>query len=273
MTAYSSMQTTIHKKQIQITIQSVNHKNLRINLHINASPDVEAELKKLFEKELQRGNFDIKINCEEEHNEKSDFKEWIAECKKDGLPEPSWSDYFYKKSNTKTVTNLDSLQSALKPKIKIVIEQYLKHAETEAKNLLQYLKKYIKSIEQNLSKVKKELPSLRKEKTQHFKEQIHKLSSSLGADVKSKLIQECALLIEKIDVSEEVDRLQSHLQTFNKILNDDWRGGKVLDFLCQEINREINTLTTKSQSSKISMLCVTMKSELEKVREQVQNFA
>jgi uncharacterized protein (TIGR00255 family) len=88
----------------------------------------------------------------------------------------------------------------------------------------------------------------------------------------SRILQEAAIMAEKLDISEELSRIESHIKQFRDILSGDTAIGKKLDFLLQEIGREVNTLAYKSCDYTISQLVVDMKTEIEKVREQVQNI-
>jgi uncharacterized protein (TIGR00255 family) len=99
-----------------------------------------------------------------------------------------------------------------------------------------------------------------------------KLIVESGAIDNNRIIQEAALMAEKLDISEEINRIENHIKQFVEILNNGDMIGKQLDFLLQEINREVNTLACKSGDYSISALAVEMKTEVEKIREQVQNI-
>ena len=274
MTAYANMQTTINQQNYQLSIQSVNYKSLRINLHSDVPNEVELEIKKIISEKCQRGSIDVRIICEKSENEKDDFSTWIDQCKKESLPIPTWSDFFIKQKNLpSTSDNFDNSKKELLPKLSKLINEYLKQAEREGESLIHFLNEYHKNLNKNLAKIKKILPRVHKDKVSILKKRIATFCSKLGNDQINELIKETAIYLEKLDVQEEVDRLHTHLDYFKKLINTEWRGAKVLDFLCQEVNREINTMTTKSQSSEVSILCVTMKSDLEKIREQIQNLA
>lgn len=88
----------------------------------------------------------------------------------------------------------------------------------------------------------------------------------------SRILQEAALMAEKLDISEETSRIENHLHQMGVVLDSDDAAGKKLDFLLQELNREVNTLACKSGEYAISTIVVEMKTEIEKIREQVQNM-
>lgn len=93
-----------------------------------------------------------------------------------------------------------------------------------------------------------------------------------GVEVDERIVKEVALFAEKVDITEELIRLESHFMQFEECLNSQGAVGRKMDFVIQEMGREINTIGSKSCESKISYVVVEMKSELERVREQIQNI-
>jgi uncharacterized protein (TIGR00255 family) len=88
----------------------------------------------------------------------------------------------------------------------------------------------------------------------------------------NRVLQEAAILAEKLDISEEITRIESHVSQFAEILKKGTTVGKKLDFILQELGREVNTLSYKSADYSISSLVIDMKTGIEKIREQVQNI-
>ncbi len=103
-----------------------------------------------------------------------------------------------------------------------------------------------------------------------LREKLHKLVEAIEIN-EDRLIQEAAFMAERSDITEELIRIESHLEQFRNYMNQDDVIGRRLDFLLQEINREVNTIGSKAMDSTISQLAVEIKSELEKLREQIQN--
>lgn len=103
---------------------------------------------------------------------------------------------------------------------------------------------------------------------------LERLKSVLGEDMidSNRLLQEAALMADKLDISEEISRIKNHLTQFREILKQGNTIGKKLDFLLQEINREVNTVSCKASDYAVSTLVVEMKTEIEKIREQIQNI-
>ena len=104
-----------------------------------------------------------------------------------------------------------------------------------------------------------------------MRERIHALVGDTAQLDESKLITECAVFADKIAVDEETVRLASHFEAFDNILLSEEPVGRKLDFLLQEMNRETNTIGSKSQNVEIAHIVVDIKSEIEKIREQIQN--
>ena len=106
-----------------------------------------------------------------------------------------------------------------------------------------------------------------------LRKKIDDLTQKLGIQVDdSKIIEQAALYADKMNVTEEIVRFTSHIKQLENFLQEDTEVGKKTDFLLQEMNREINTIGSKSQKSEIVSLVVQLKSELEKIREQIQNI-
>ena len=94
----------------------------------------------------------------------------------------------------------------------------------------------------------------------------------VGSQYEERIIQEASIMGEKADITEEITRLKSHFEQFNNILNNEYPVGKKLDFLSQEIHRELNTIASKSSKQVIITTIVEAKAEIDRIREQVQNI-
>lgn len=138
--------------------------------------------------------------------------------------------------------------------------------------------KLAKDIESRLQSVGKAVTAIEKQAAGQTEKIRRKLLERIDALVQEKTLEadrlerEVAFLAERMDITEELVRLKSHLQLFGKKLHEDGEAGRELDFLCQEMNREINTMGSKAQHFEISTQVVFVKGELEKIREQIQNI-
>jgi len=107
---------------------------------------------------------------------------------------------------------------------------------------------------------------------EYWKERFVKRINDMGVMDEERIVQEAAVMSEKADIQEELTRISSHVEQFTKILQTEEANGKKLDFMCQELNREFNTIGSKSGKTAIINSVVQAKSEIEKIREQVQNL-
>ncbi|MBC6297034.1 YicC family protein [Listeria sp. FSL L7-1517] len=139
----------------------------------------------------------------------------------------------------------------------------------EGAELLLYFRQHLATLENSLNIIQDEIPALEK----YYQEKIeNRLQSIVGENFDQNIVlTEVALLVEKADINEEVERTKSHLKQFYGIILLDEPIGRKLDFLIQEMNREINTIGSKASSLRITEQVVEMKTTLEKIREQVQN--
>jgi uncharacterized protein (TIGR00255 family) len=130
--------------------------------------------------------------------------------------------------------------------------------------------KRLKLIEAYLDDIEQSAPNMIEAYQKRLKEKIHNISQGIELD-ESRLMQEVAIFADRCDITEEIVRLRSHLKQFQNYMSVDDSIGRRLDFLIQEINREVNTISSKTFDSSISAKVVEIKGELEKLREQVQN--
>jgi len=140
----------------------------------------------------------------------------------------------------------------------------------EGKTLLKDLKQRVRSIKTSLLKIERAIPRVKKAHTKRIATRIAGISPN--AMKEPAVLVETAVFAEKTDVTEEIVRLKSHLEAFAHYLTLSGPMGKRLDFLSQEVFRELNTIASKAQDAFISQTIVSMKLEVEKIREQVQNI-
>ena len=159
----------------------------------------------------------------------------------------------------------------LKPSLDSALKQLMASREKEGKVLAKDLLERITKIEKALFRIEARAKDIPKEHYERLRERIQDLFDKKFSE-NDRVWQEAVLIAEKADVTEETVRLKSHLQLFREKIAKADEVGKELDFILQEINREINTLGVKSQNVEISRDVVLVKAELEKIREQTQNI-
>lgn len=272
---------------IRAEIKTLNSKFLDVSVRIPRSfNDKEILIRNLISEQLERG----KVSMIFEYSNKGDsvakinlneqlFRDYYEKLKvlSDGVESKS-SDLFKMAvqfpeviETTVDDSNLEKEWELILPVIKEAIENCNEFRQKEGTVLTENLNKYIASIEKNLEEIKI-LDPLRLERIRS------RLTGNLEDIVKkeeldvNRLEQELIYYIEKLDISEEKVRLSSHLDYFLEILNGNKSMGKKMNFISQEIGREINTIGSKSNDAAMQKLVVNMKEELEKIKEQMLNI-
>jgi len=169
--------------------------------------------------------------------------------------------------NTLTETEFNFVKKVLRQ----AIDQFLNMRKDEGKELAKDLTKRIKLIGKMVESIEKKFKS---SVTAHFdklKERLESLTKESEID-EQRLSLELAVMADKADVTEECVRLKSHLKFFIESLEKQNDPGRKLNFLCQELNRETNTISSKSISTFITHKAILIKEEIEKIREQIQNI-
>ncbi|MBD63651.1 MAG: YicC family protein [Halobacteriovoraceae bacterium] len=268
-----------------VEIKAVNHrfKDIRFKMGsvFNAK---EIELRKQMEKKFSRGSFDIYVNYKKNQNATEkfeiDYKKvnlFINELKneiEDGdiqfhvNPTEFLRSDFYREDETKE----DQLQSLLESAFHDACHELEKSRCEEGKGLLEKLEEHKAQYEKAYSQI---LP-LKNEYQPKLKEKLLKKFEAEANDLKieeSRFLQEVIYYLEKLDIDEEINRIQIHLNKLNSLIHsNESEVGRQIDFIIQELNRETNTIGSKSGANDISELVVQMKVQIEKIREQALNL-
>lgn len=164
----------------------------------------------------------------------------------------------------------ETVWQVVKPALEETLEHFLQMRQTEGAHLKQDIASHLDAIEEMTNQVERLVP----ESVQLYYDKLYQKIKDLLQDrvvEESRLVTEAAIVAEKLCVDEELVRLHSHIAQFRDFLESTEPVGRKMDFLVQEMNREVNTTGSKSQSLAITKLVVDMKSEIEKIREQIQN--
>ena len=269
-------------------IRSVNNRFIEINTRLpKAYSDLEQPLKKLIKSHCSRGSISLTISLVSSNDNPG---EWeikpnlpLAKQYLDALKQLQNSLGLSGEVDLKSVIGLReiikiepmTMDPAKKDLILNITKEALKSLQTmreeEGKNLQKDLGQRIDSIENHLADIKSRHPQVVEEYQEKLKERIKSITSDLELD-ETRLAQETALLADRSDITEEMTRLKSHINQFRSFFNTNEPIGRKLEFVTQEINREINTTGSKSSDIIISKRVIEIKSDLEKIREQVQNI-
>ena len=164
----------------------------------------------------------------------------------------------------------EQMWQAIEAALAEAIEQMRAMRRQEGRALQADLESHLNAIEETLSHVEERAPDRVSESQQRLRDRLEDLLRDDRVD-EERLIQEIAILADKLDINEECVRLHSHLDLFREALASDEPVGRKLNFIVQEIHREVNTISSKANDAHIAHLAVGMKEDVEKIREQIQN--
>ena len=269
------------KNRIDIEIRAVNSRYLEIKLRgFPLEPQIEQELRKIIEKDVQRGSIYVRVELNNNQDSPSiSFNRERYESLQ-GILKNIYVSYGQRLNLSDVITTNDLLkieegksidQALVLEAANNAIEQLNEMREREGEIIYADIKNRIEFLEKTLVQSEKITEKLKIEKQLDLKNKISELLNDEKLD-ESRLIQEVAYYSERSDVTEELVRCRSHIKQFDNFINMNEPVGKRLNFLLQEINREVNTIGSKSPQTDVTMLVVEMKSELEKLREQLQNL-
>lgn len=286
MTGFGRGEDTIGGRHIVFEIKSVNHKYFEFNSRIpRGYLFLEDKLKAYIQGKISRGKVDVFLQIEtlEEtdvqvlvnHSLASAYVTALQELKERyQLPdEPSlallskYSDIF---SVHKAPEDEDAVWEAVRQVADQAIASFLKMREAEGARLKADILEKAGEIMALVDQVERHTP----ETVEHYRERLKAKIEELLQDNRfdeQRVLTEVAIFADKVAVDEETVRLRSHFQQLQRLVDSDGPVGRKIDFLVQEMNREANTIGSKSVNSQIAYLVVDIKALIEKIREQVQN--
>lgn len=172
-----------------------------------------------------------------------------------------------------TLSGQDAQSDSFRQGLDMALKEWDGFRQREGQDLARDLRGRVGQLGQWILQLEEQTQGLAEERFQVLRERVARLLAPEEAEVdEQRLLQELAVLADRLDVSEEITRLKTHVQTLEEYMHNQEVKGRKLDFLLQECFREINTLGNKAQNTQVSQLVVDCKAELEKCREQVQNL-
>lgn len=288
MTGFGRSEKHENSVSYKVEARSVNSRFIEINTRIPKTLAIlEQPVKKLVKNYCSRGSFDITITLERNNGSAVD---------QDVKPNiPLVSQYVdalnqiknqFKLSGEVDINSIVSLRDVIKYEpievsspaneaILTTVEEALtaliRMRDEEGKNLQEDIIDRINAMEKLSQAIKARQPAILHEYQERLKEKIKALNQGLDADP-ARLAQETAIMADRCDVTEEIIRLGSHFQQFKSLMEEKESQGRKLEFITQEINRETNTIGSKTNDSQVSQWVIEMKCTLEKIREQLQNI-
>ena len=292
MTGYASSSVQAESLSLDFELKSVNSKSLDIKIYLPEYLSVlESELRQFILKNISRGSilFKIKVNQHTELTnyyilndqvlnnvlEKFENIKMICNEKKIPLEPVKASDFFAIKGvweeNKNSSTNVDEIKSVIFDKTNELLDSLQRARKKEGQGLQKILSEKLSDIMALQMSAEKILPERSDHLKNNFKIAINKIISEHSQLDENKIEQEIAIIAIKQDITEELDRLKVHISSMQDLLNSSGIVGKKLDFLSQELNREVNTICSKSQYSALTKIGIEMKTLVDQFREQVQN--
>ena len=287
MTGYGKQSLSVEKREYQIEMKSVNHRYLDINIKLPKSISyLEDTIKKEISAKIKRGKIDVFITFENNSQEGKNItinkelaKLYIEQLKELAQEEKISSNIevmdIAKFPDILTVKNNEedeTIQNELIEVVQGAISKIIEMKNIEGSKIEQDLLQRIDKIENKIMEISTKSTGLIEEYVVKLEKRIKEILKTEDID-KSRLAQEVVIYADKCSIEEEVTRLKSHIYQFrNLIANNNETIGKKIDFLIQEMNRETNTIGSKANNLEITNGVIDIKTELEDIREQIQNI-
>ena len=282
MTAYARITEEHSWGLISCELKSVNHRFLEIGFRIPESlREAETKLRDMARKKLGRGKIDCSVQIAFSHSDVSSgldietAREHIkivesiaAEIAK---PEAISAVDIMKLPGVLKDSAIDTKQliAAGVQAFDLALDQMLEGRAREGDKLADMIEQRLSGIETQIALVRKHLPDILQQQRNRLEEKLAELKEQLD---EQRLEQEMVIIANRTDVDEEIDRLEAHVSEIRRVLGDSESIGRRLDFLMQELNREANTLGSKSISNITTQASVELKVLIEQMREQIQNI-
>ena len=286
MTGFGRAEVQDERQKIVVEIKSVNHRYLEPSIKAPKKFSLfESKIRGLLKDYAQRGKIDVYITYED-YSQTNVTLKYNEELARQYLEYAKKAEEAFGLRNDMTVSQLlrcpdvltqednspdeDALWAELEPVIRQAGEAFRKARNTEGENLRDDLYGKLENLEQNVAKVMEREPQIMEEYRKRLEDKTKELLAAADID-DSRIAAEVVLFSDKICKDEETVRLKSHVQNMRDTLAIGDNIGRKLDFLAQEMNREANTILSKANDLETSNIGVELKTEIEKIREQVQN--
>lgn len=272
---------------VTVELKTVNNRFLDVALRLSGElQQLESTIKRLIGNRLSRGRVDVNLQFDRAEEVNYDINRPLIEGFLSAMKTMQEEFSLSGEPDINVVARLpnvllprkeelsDEFVVAVENAVDLALDDLEKMRDNEGQMLSGELELRLSEIERRLAPIESEAGNVtdeyRQKLTKRITEMLSKSDSQIEID-QSRLVQEVAYLSDRSDISEETARLRSHIGHFRQIMKDEKEVGKRLDFLTQELNREANTIASKTGNLTIKEHALAIKSEIEKIREQVQN--
>lgn len=286
MTGYGKSSLCINSREYQIEIKAVNHKYIDVNIKLpRIISYLEDEVRKYIISKIKRGKIDITITFENYGKDGNNIKinTELAKFYIESLKKLAEEENLSTEINVTEITkmpdvltikndiNEDEIKQELLQVLKEATDQLIEMRKKEGTKISVDILNKIDQIEIKTNEILGLSTGLIEEYVVKLEERIKQILKEKEID-QARLAQEVVIYADKCSIEEEVTRLKSHITQFKTLLDSDEAIGKKLDFIIQEMNRETNTIGSKANNLNITNNVIDMKTEIENIREQVQNI-
>jgi uncharacterized protein (TIGR00255 family) len=287
MTGYGTGSAQKDNASVSVEIKTVNHRFLDFHLRISREYQaLEGEVQQMIRGALDRGRVDVNVTVQNTAASVFEINSGLLKGYLGAVGTLREEFNFQESLDLKTVLSLPGIlqsrestqteessavvRELLRAGIQEALNSVLRMRTQEGESLLADMRQNLAVIEENANHICELSASAAGDHLQKLRERLEQLLPQAGIDPQ-RLAQEAALIADKCDISEELARLKSHIEQYRFLMDDREKAGKKLDFLLQELQREANTILSKSGSLEVSRLAIAIKTDIEKLREQVQN--
>ena len=291
MTGFARAQVQVNDQlSYTLSLKSVNHRFLDVQLRMPGGMDaLEVDLRKALKDALVRGHVDLTLSIDRTSQQKAGYNREVvagyvaafsAARDEFGLTgEPDLNTILRMPGALQTENRIDddlgALAASIRQQISPLLDELKIMRAREGESLAEILNATLDRLTESTNGV----AEIRPEIEQRFQDRLtQRLTSAVGPEFnRQRLLEEVAVIVERSDVAEELARMHTHIGHFRELLKAGGEVGKKLDFLLQEMNREANTMLSKTggvggKGTRMSELGLAMKAEIEKAREQIQNL-
>ena len=287
MTGFGRAKNQINGFDVTVEIKSVNHRYFEFSLRIPRSYNfLEEKIKNFLSQKISRGKVEVSILIDD-LNQNSTVVEINREYADAYIKALGDLSKEYKIKNDLKVSTLalnsemfkvrrvavedEVIEAAIMPVLEEAVENFIAMRSVEGERLLKDVTSRTENILSKVEFVEARSPETVTAYKEKITQKIKEMLSDNTVD-EQRVLTEVAIFADKVAVAEETVRLRSHIKQFNSLLLSDEAVGRKLDFIVQEMNREANTIGSKAQDIEIAHTVVDIKSEIEKIREQIQNM-
>ena len=287
MTGFGRCEITEKERKITVEMKAVNHRYLDVNIKMPKKLNFfESAIRSLLKKYIQRGKVDIFITYEDytennvtlKYNRElaAEYVKYISQMSEEfslnnDLQACSLSRYPEVLTMEEQTVDEETLWATLEKAISGAAEQFVETRVKEGQNLQEDLFRKLDGMLEYVEEIEKRSPEIIAEYRQKLQDKVNELLADAQID-ENRLATEVTIFADKICTDEETVRLKSHILATKETLSQGGSVGRKLDFIAQEMNREANTILSKANDLTVSDIAINLKTDIEKVREQIQNI-